>query len=467
MLVVALGGFALVAPPAAAATCTHDPATFTVAVAVGDAESVTIARSGDAITHSGAPCETATVSNTDTIAVTATGTPASIAIDLGGGGFLPGATAEAEGDSEIEFTIALPSGSPTLRVIGTANVDEVVAGANGINLNAAEEPGDPDVTITGTIALVLDGGDANDVLSVGGGAGTGAAGPSGSVLGGAGDDVLGGGAGGSTLDGGDGLDAADYTGATQLTRADLGAGTVQHQGEGTDTLVAIENLTGSPGDDTILGDAGDNVLDGGEGRDTLDFGAATTSIEVDLLREQSVGVDNDTVVGFEDVIGSPQNDVIVGNGEANHLDGGTGDDTIDGAGGDDDLAGGVDDDTVSFATSNKSVTVDLRKGTAEGDGADTLAGFENVFGSRRGDEISGDSGKNRLDGLGGPDIVSGGKDADVLLGGTGKDLLFGQKGNDLILGGPGKDQLDGGEGEDRCKGGPDPDAFVLCENFPT
>jgi Ca2+-binding RTX toxin-like protein len=290
---------------------------------------------------------------------------------------------------------------------------------------------------------------------------------SGTLVGRTGDDVLGGGIGGSTLDGGDGVDEADYSGATQLTRADLGTGVVQHEAGGTDALLAIENLTGSPGDDTIVGSADNNALDGGDGRDTLDLSGATTSMEVNLLTGTSIGDGTDTLDAFEDVVGSPQNDLIVGNGEANDLDGGAGDDTIDGAGGDDTLAGGVDDDTVSFASSNQAIAVDLRKGTAEGAGADTLAGFENVHGSRKADEIHGDGNQNRLDGLGGSDDISGGKDADVLLGGTGNDLLFGQKGNDLILGGPGKDQLNGGQDNDRCKGGPDPDSYVFCENFPT
>lgn len=462
-----IAGAVLAVPAIAVPTCTYDAGTFTATVTMSAGESATIGRTGDAITLDGAPCDTATVSTTDTIKVTATGAVTSITLDLGGGGFLPGATAEADGASEIEFTLDIATGSPTLRVLGTSAVDHVVLGVGGLNLNAAEATGDADVTITGTPVVTLEGGDENDVLSVGGGAGTGAAVSGGTLLGQGGDDALLGGLGGSTLDGGPELDEADYAGATQLALADLGAGSVQHQGGAADTLIGVENLTGSPGDDRIIGDAADNVLDGGDGADTLDFAAATSPVEVDLLAETSVGVGNDTVVAFENVVGSAQNDLIVGNGEANALDGGPGDDTIDGAGGDDDLTGGVDDDTLSFASSNQSVTVDLRKGTADGDGADTLAGFENVRGSRKADVIDGDENKNRLDGLGGADEINGGKDADVLLGGVGNELLFGAKGNDLILGGPGKDQLNGGQGEDRCKGGPDPDSYVFCENFPT
>lgn len=467
-VVVALTAWlALAVPAVAVPSCTYDAATLTAAVTADAGDSPTIGRTGDAITLDGTACGAATVSTTDTVTVTTLGVPASITLDLGGGGFVPGSTVETDGDSEIEFTVNVSSGSPILRVAGTTGGDNVVLGTDGLNLNAAEASGDVDVAIVGSPAMVLEGGDGADVLSVGGGAGTGAPGRVGTLLGQAGDDLLLGGVGGSMVDGGDGLDEVDYAGAVQLVLADLGADSVEHQGGTDDTLIDIENLTGSPGDDRIVGDGGDNALDGADGTDVLDFSGSSSGVVVDLRAGLATGVGNDTVIGLEVVIGSPQNDVVVGDNGPNVLEGGAGDDSVDGAGGNDTLLGGPDDDTVSFASSSQGVTVDLRKGTADGDGADTLAGFENAHGSRKGDEIRGDEGKNRLDGLGGADELFGGKDADVLLGGTGNELLFGQKGNDLVLGGPGKDQLNGGQGEDRCKGGPDPDSYVFCENFPT
>ncbi len=42
-----------------------------------------------------------------------------------------------------------------------------------------------------------------------------------------------------------------------------------------DTLVNIENLTGSNFNDTLEGDGGNNILNGGTGTDTVSYGHAT------------------------------------------------------------------------------------------------------------------------------------------------------------------------------------------------
>lgn len=301
----------LTAPPAVAATCGFDPGTATATVQVGDGESPLLGRSGDAITLDGAPCDMATVSNTDAIVVNATGTPTSISIDLGGGDFAPGLSAESDGGSpEIEFTINLPAGTPTLGVIGGEGDDTVVVGTGGINLNAAEPVGDADVVIIGQVVIVLEGNDGSDVLS------------------------------------------------------------------------------GGEDDDRIGGGPGNDVLEGGPGTDTVLFGPVDAGVEVDL-----------------------------------------------------------------------------RDGTAQGEGNDSLAGFENVMGTKHADTLHGDQGSNKLAGGAGRDMLFADNGADVLRGGPGNDELNGQSGNDGLIGGSGSDQLDGGDGEDVCKGGPDPDSFVFCENI--
>jgi Ca2+-binding RTX toxin-like protein len=450
--------FPLFALPATAATCLFVAPAVTIDVGAG--ETATIGRTGADITLNGAACGGGTVANTDTITVTATGVPAEIVIDLTGGPFAPGLSPEADG-SEIEVTINLPTGTPTLRILGSTGVDRLVAGAGGINLNSDETTADVDVTITGAPTLVMDGGDGDDILSLAGGAGTGA-GRQGSLLGQAGNDLLLGGVAGSTHDGGLGTDEVDYTGATQLESANLSTGTTTYQGGGTDTLAGIENLTGSPGDDRIVGNGADNVIDGGDGVDTIDFSAAS-AMNVDLRAGRAVGDGTDALSSIENVIGSPSADHIIGGGGANLLDGGPSDDKIDGGGGDDTLTGGEGSDTVSFQSSTEGVTVSLTRGTAEGNGADTLEGFENVVGTVKADEIHGDGGRNRLDGRRGPDQLFGGGGADIIQGGDGNDLLFGQSGNDLLLGDSAKDQLDGGKDRDVCRGGTGPDSFVFCE----
>jgi|GEM_PF-4017369 len=82
------------------------------------------------------------------------------------------------------------------------------------------------------------------------------------LRGGKGDDLLDGGAGGS--------DTADFSDATQNgLAASLMTGTSTGGGLGNDTLLDIQNLTGSAYNDRLEGDDGDNVLTGNAGNDVL------------------------------------------------------------------------------------------------------------------------------------------------------------------------------------------------------
>ena len=78
------------------------------------------------------------------------------------------------------------------------------------------------------------------------------------------------------------------------------------------------------------------------------------------------------------------------------------------------------------------MTVDLGRRTATGWGTDRLQGIESVLGSRFGDVLTGDGGRNRLSGQ------------------AGNDRLNGSGGGDLVDGGPGTDVADGGAGKDFC-----------------
>lgn len=128
----------------------------------------------------------------------------------------------------------------------------------------------------------LVGGDGYDVL----------AGQSGndSLSGGIDDDYLQGGLGNDTLDGGAGIDWAGYEDATSAVKVDLNLTGLQNTGGGgTDKLISIENVYGSPFNDTLTGDAGANILSGGLGNDSLSGGAGD-----DILNG---GAGADTLVG--------------------------------------------------------------------------------------------------------------------------------------------------------------------------
>jgi Ca2+-binding RTX toxin-like protein len=93
--------------------------------------------------------------------------------------------------------------------------------------------------------------------------------PGAHVTGNALDNVLSGGAGSDTLDGGAGSDTLSLM-ATGGAIANLATGTASFQwGGAVDTLVNIENLTGSQGRDDLTGDAGANRIDGNLDDDTL------------------------------------------------------------------------------------------------------------------------------------------------------------------------------------------------------
>ena len=85
-------------------------------------------------------------------------------------------------------------------------------------------------------------------------------------------DVLWGGAGGvggDAIDGGEGIDTAIYTGSLAGVTVDLTAGTGSGGDAQGDTLVSIEHVLGSGFGDTLVGDANANILNGATGADTM------------------------------------------------------------------------------------------------------------------------------------------------------------------------------------------------------
>ena len=283
-----------------------------------------------------------------------------------------------------------------------------------------------------------------------------------SLDGGAGDDTLNGGLGDDTLDGGAGIDLVDYTDAGSAVSVNLQAGTATG-GEGSDAISNIENVAGSAYDDTLIGDGADNVLSGGAGDDTIgggagddtlsggtgvdtaDYSAANSAVNVNLETGAASGGDgNDTLIGFENMIGSMHDDTLTGDIGDNVLTGGAGDDVLIGGAGDDTLEGGAGSDTADYSAANGAVSVDLTSGVALGDGNDSLSGIENVVGSANDDTLTGDANDNLLAGGGGNDALAGGAGSDTLTGGAGDDTLHGGAGDDTLVGGAGIDTADYG-----------------------
>ena len=261
--------------------------------------------------------------------------------------------------------------------------------------------------------------------------------------GGEGNDYLQGTYGDDILNGGNGNDTASFVTAyngggasTTGVTVDLNVqGVAQNTvGAGNDTLTGIENLIGSQYNDTLTGDGGNNVIEGGLGNDTLvgglgsdtaSYAGATAGVTVSLglqgAAQNTVNAGSDTLSGFENLLGSAFNDNLTGDGNANTLTGGAGDDILNpgaNAGGTVDvLDGGAGSDTVSFAGIAAGVTAQLVNG---GTGNATIAGA----------------------------AIASFVGIENLIGGSGADFLFGNFGDNSIEGGLGDDYLDGLAGVD-------------------
>lgn len=209
-----------------------------------------------------------------------------------------------------------------------------------------------------------------------------------------------------------------------------------------DGLGGNDNISGLDGNDLIYGGDGNDVLNGGAGNDLLDGGAGTdtasyagtaSAVTVDLRLsnnwQDTIGAGLDKLVSIENLTGGLGGDTLTGDGLANRIDGGAGDDLIDGGAGNDTLIGGTNSafgDTVSYATATSAVTVSLAVTKAQstgGSGSDTLSGFENLIGSNYNDTLTGTGGNN---------VINGGAGADIIVGGLGRDTLIGGMGNDVF-----------------------------------
>ncbi|WP_281379131.1 S8 family serine peptidase [Chthonobacter rhizosphaerae] len=259
----------------------------------------------------------------------------------------------------------------------------------------------------------------------------------------AGNDRLMGSAGADKLDGGAGIDTVDYSASGAGVDVDLARGSQSGGFADGDTVIAVENVTGSAhadtlagtagvnaitaggGDDIIKGDAGADKIAGDAGVDTIDYAASTAAVRVDLAKAAQTGgfAQGDKLTGIENAIGSAFGDVLTGNAAANTLTGGAGDDRLTGAGGGDNLVGGDGHDTADYTRSGAGVVVNLSSGLGSGGDAagDVLSGIEAIVGSGRNDALTGDANANVLTGGAGNDTLAGLAGADRLDGGKGID----------------------------------------------
>lgn len=235
-------------------------------------------------------------------------------------------------------------------ILGTPQDDQIVADAGDFVCGG---PGNDSITFNSPTADLTTGtvfgGAGDDVIDLGalGGA---------SVWAGSGDDTVAGSAGNDELNGNSGSD----------------------------------RIWGRAGDDKIFGESGDDKIRGGPGDDTLNGDA-----------------------GADDINGSSGDDNVVGGDGADTLRGGTGDDLLRGDAGDDLLiSGNGGSDFVSGGDGNDVLI-------AGGPRPDILSGGDGN------DVLKGHGGADTLNGDAGDDEVRGGPQPDTILGGTGVDACYG------------------------------------------
>jgi Ca2+-binding RTX toxin-like protein len=368
----------------------------------------------------------------------------------------------------------------------TSSLNTVVVGPSAAIENALG--GDGDDTIYGNaLRNRLDGGAGSDSITGGGGFDTLVGGEgadrlsagSGSnadlLLGGPGDDALSG--AGGTVVGGAGNDILDFGVASYVDDGAVAVslllpGTPQDTGgAGTDTLyygigaligsAFADSLTGNEkanvlsgggGNDTISAGAGLDRINGGAGDDVLDGGAdgavasyvSDAAVTVSLLlsgpqNTGGAGTDtlsniygldggdgNDTFVGsssYSQLRGGGGNDSLTAGAASDYLSGDIGDDTLTGGLGDDDLWGGAGNDTASYVGATAVNVSLLLSYQVTGAGTDSIVDIENLTGGDGNDRLTGNAAANSLYGGAGNDTIVGGGGRDLITGAGGLDVM--------------------------------------------
>ncbi len=406
------------------------------------------------------------------------------------------------GQGDAHFVVSFTAHNTFSGVTDTASFDVNVPALETGDLVVGGTSG-ADLLAGGFGHDVLDGLAANDSLNGGDGNDT--------LIGGLGSDTLDGAAGADSMAGGVGddhyaVDSSDdlvveaagegydtitanvsYTLPANVERLMLigfgplvgtgGAGDDEIVGHhGADLLrgeAGDDLLRGAGGNDTLLGGAGNDRLDGAVGDDVMRGNVGDDTYVVDsvgdrILEAASAGIDTVLSSGLASYAlgahiehlevlpvgyqGDAPSIRVVGNGLANSITGGSGDDTLNGGDGSDSLfgnagndrfiggagadliLGGDGADTVVYSTSATAVIVRLdRSAGLGGDAAgDDIRGVENVVGSGHADLIVGHLLANHFVGGAGDDTLIGGHGNDTLIGGAGADVLHGGMDRDLV-----------------------------------
>ncbi|MGM0456731.1 MAG: calcium-binding protein, partial [Cyanobacteriota bacterium] len=166
------------------------------------------------------------------------------------------------------------------------------------------------------------------------------------------------------------------------------------------------------------------------------------AVDLGQAGDQTI-TDTISVLGFNNVFGSPDLDTLIGNQNPNQLFGNDGDDLLVGIGGDNTLVGGGGTNTLRGGNGNDLIIAGPQDIVSGGNGIDTLIieSDENLFVTIAG-------GVEVLITGNGDNFIEGSPETDTLISTGGDNTLFGNGGGDFFLGGPGGDLIVGGSGAD-------------------
>lgn len=236
-----------------------------------------------------------------------------------------------------------------------------------------------------------------------------------------------------------------------------------------------DTFSGSAAADIFISSEGADLFDGRQGNDSVWYSASNQPVQVDLALGTAKGgeAEGDILKDVENVVGTPFNDTLKGSDSANTLEGGAGDDFIDGGEGNDVIYGGavspanplpapatalVDQaDTLYGGNGNDTIqSAEHDKGTVirGGFGNDTLTVNHGVAHGDHGNDLihvrhgvgHGGQGDDRIHVKHG--VGHGGDGDDFLTGWTSGYVLNGDEGDDTFELFRSGNAL-GGEGSDR------------------
>jgi VCBS repeat-containing protein len=329
------------------------------------------------------------------------------------------------------------SGSDMFRTGDGNDVINDDSGNDGVQAGAGD-----DLVYTGMDNDVVDGGIGNDQIFAGLGNDLvfGDEGDDFIMLEG-GNDVAFGGAGQDFMAGGAGNDAISGDAGDDKLFGEAGWDALYGK-DGDDELWGMDGndmLVGDSGNDLLVGGTGDDQMEGGTGNDTYEVDSegdlisevaneGTDTVRSSINYTLAEALENLTLTGLTAIRGTGNSggNVLVGNDQANRLEGLSGDDLIDGGLAADIMVGGEGNDTYIVDNVNDSVvevsgqgvdTVRARVSTTLAANVEnlTLLGFASIDGT--GNDLDnvllGNAGANMLSGMGGADTMRGGSGNDT------------------------------------------------------